>query len=154
MLDIPKDRTSSGKRRTISRISKKIKGYLKGERNERRALKLTRRLYQKGLIPHATEIMPRLTAKWSEQDMRGIDLIVPTDYGDIYLQVKSSRFGMKSSEERFYKKFLSDQDRLKNWIPHIVVNNKLTDAQITERIRRACWSRFYDLEDYPEKRTR
>jgi hypothetical protein len=55
-----------------------------------------------------------------EEDERGIDIVVTTDVGPIYIQVKSSWNGMSS----FFRK------RRKAMIAVIVVNDRISDAKI------------------------
>lgn len=72
--------------------------------------------------------------------MAGYDLIIPTDLGNIGLQIKSSAYGKKKFEERQWK-YGAVRIRC------IVVNDKLTDAEIAEKIRRNCWRQYYWMEE-------
>ena len=112
----------------------------KGVKNEQRARRLASHLHTKGLIPHDTSKEVYVTRKWSEMDMSGYDLIIPTDLGDIGLQIKSSFYGKKKFEERQRKKSYVR-------IRCIVVNDKLTDAEIVEKIRRNCWREYNIMKE-------
>lgn len=139
-------KSRSGIGATASRILQTIRGkkyataLLKGDKNEQRAQRIATRLYRKGLIPHDVSKKVYVTKKWSDLDMAGYDLIIPTDLGNIGLQIKSSAYGKKKFEERQWK-YGAVRIRC------IVVNDKLTDAEIAEKIRRNCWRQYYWMEE-------
>lgn len=113
---------------------------LRGRENEQYAHEIASELSQKGLIPHIRGALPYLTTPKSDEDYAGYDLMIPTDLGEIGLQIKSSEYGKKV----FIEKFLT-----RDYLPYIaciVVNRHRSRAKITEQIRRTCWREYYVLQ--------
>ncbi len=111
-----------------------------GRENELYAEEIASELSKKGLIPHIKGQLPYLTIPRSEEDYAGYDLMVPTDLGEIGLQIKSSEYGKKLFIERFLTR---------DYLPYIacvVVNRHRSRAKVTEAIRRTCWREYYSLQ--------
>ncbi len=121
---------------TISFANEKL-----GRDNERRALSIASELSQKGLIPHVKGRLPYLTVPKSPEDYAGYDLMIPTDLGEIGLQVKSSEYGKKL----FVERFLARDDF--PFIACIVVNRHRSNTKITKQISRTCWREYYILQE-------
>ncbi len=117
----------------------------RGQAHEERAWHFTFQLSCCGLIPHLESEAPYITRNYGALDRAGVDLVVPTDVGDLYIQVKSS-FGGK---EDFYSKERSVGDIL---IPCIVVNEKTSDRRVLRQIARACWRQYYRLGEMKGRR--
>lgn len=89
--------SKSDVRRTIGQIEQQ-----KGFTSERKALN--------ALLLHYNDLpwlcLPR-KGSW-EEDRRGIDIVVPTvDIGDLYLQVKSSHFGVVKFNKRHHRQTIA-----------------------------------------------
>lgn len=121
------------------------RSFNQGRRNEQRALLIATEMHIAGLIPHTAYGDPRrpyLTEPYSPLDRRGIDLVVPTNFGDIGLQIKSSKYGKR----KFVQHYLDNKERIE-WIPCIVVNPRITDDKVREKIRRQTWRKYYELQE-------
>jgi len=146
---IRRENPGSGQRSFVSRILKSVLRHLtpkppsvkKGRENEKLALMHAKILYKTGRIPHLQWQQPYLTRPYSKLDRRGIDLVVPTDYGDIGIQIKSSWRGKQAFIEYGVK-----YPNLPT-IPCVVVNDGMREVDIREDLRRACWSEYYALQE-------
>lgn len=92
--------------------------YVKGDGNEDRALHITKSFLEKDEIPLNPKREVQITTPFSLSDKRGYDLIVPTDRGDVGIQIKSSR----KYQDEFFKKHPD--------IPCVVVNEYVSDERI------------------------
>lgn len=96
----------------------------RGEESEARVFKVIQEmLVWKELPTRKRNTFPYRTEKWSDQDMRGIDIVVPTKRGDIHIQVKSSARGRKE--------FIS-QSRNRDII---CINGQRSEADILKELR-------------------
>lgn len=107
-------------RTNVQRAINKIK-IKRGKQNEDRAVILINQLEEK-------PSWLRLAKKASqEQDQRGIDLIMVTDVGELYIQLKSSQLAAKL--------FLVDHPRFRGEV--VVIHMTDDDASIAKKIVRA-----------------
>lgn len=108
--------------------------YLKGEESEERVFKeVWDMLVWNELPPLHPGLYPRRSFRWSNYDMNGVDIIIPTDCGDIFIQVKSSCISVS--------KFFEDE-RNKEIIG---INGQLLPIQIIRRLRRDLESAYRRL---------
>lgn len=105
-------------------IRKNDEAETRGEDSEARVFKVIEEMliwrelptYKKGTRPYRT-------LKWSELDRKGVDIVVPTKRGDIYIQVKSSSYG--------WTRFVQN----KRSRDKICINGQKTEVQIIKELR-------------------
>lgn len=106
-----------------------------GDESEVRVLKLCLEMARwNELPPRPCKELPWRTETYSTLDLDGVDIVVPTDLGEIYIQVKSSR-------KRFLE-FVSKPGREKI----ICINGQWPEAVIHKRLLSNIWGRYRVLK--------
>jgi hypothetical protein len=96
----------------------------RGEESEEKVFKVVQEmLIWKELPTHKKGVHPYRTEKWSTLDRKGVDIVVPTKRGDIYIQVKSSVFG--------WSRFVKDKRNANI----VCINGQNDELTITKELR-------------------
>ncbi len=111
---------------------------LRGEESEARVFKIIQEMMVwKELPTHKRGARPYRTERWSELDRRGVDIVVPTKRGDIFVQVKSSEFG--------WTRFVQDQRNR----TVVCVNGQQEEVHILKELRNKLRIAYERLNDHP-----
>lgn len=105
---------------------------LVGEENEERALLIIKELAHDGLLPESAQ-RARICPHYSLADVRGVDILIPTDKGDVGIQIKSSY--------AYLEKFLQKHPD----IPSVVVNPHKTTERLKIELNSAFWHGYHKL---------
>ena len=91
---------------------------IRGDGNEQRAFRIIEDFVERERFPLNPDRITHISKHFSSQDMKGYDIIVPTDRGDVGVQIKSSMQEML----KFMKK--------KPHVPCVVVNDHKPDERL------------------------
>ncbi len=103
-------------------------GHKLGESNERYALNIVKQLITLGEIPAEKDAY--LTEHNSDLDQHGFDIMIPTKYGDVGIQIKSS------------ERKAADFRRRHPQIPCIVVPRSPIKAIISDKLKSAILQKY------------
>ncbi len=92
-----------------------------GHRNEERALDV--------IISAKLEWIYSARLATKEEDSRGIDIVLETDIGQLFFQIKSSYYGMK--------KFLGKHGNSRTHIAVVILNRFLTEKSFQRKVLEA-----------------
>jgi hypothetical protein len=87
--------------------------------------------------PRVTGQYPYRTPKWSPEDRKGIDIIFPSDKGNIHIQVKSS--------SRRWQEFVNDVRNKET----ICVNGQNDEQKIMTELKKKLWIQYNRLTAAP-----
>jgi hypothetical protein len=111
---------------------------IRGEKNEERALRLTEELFLENILPPPKKRSrkPYRTEQLSVLDREGYDIMVPTDIGEVGIQIKSS-----------YNDLMEFHRRGKGRIPAVVVNNHKKDEGLKIELASALHFAYQQLKE-------
>lgn len=135
----PRNPSTQHRRAAVEKIEELFKRvradekHRKGHGNESYALSLLRELQNEERVGFTTNAY--ITKKHSDLDGRGIDIVVISDRGNLFLQIKSSQFGIQMFKRK----------RPNCGIPCILVTRDSSKERIKRDIKNALLHQYKNL---------
>lgn len=121
--------------RSLSEEERQLQAEIRGEKSEVRVHEICLGMaVWEQLPPRPSNKLPWRTEQYSTLDLDGVDIVVPTDLGDIHIQVKSSK--------RYFLKFVQKPGTE----DIICVNGTWDEAYLHKRLLDNIWGKYRRLK--------